>query len=325
MLRMTLRQWVNIGLLILVNMMWGSMYVFYKKLVGYDVGPMAISLWTFVIAIFVLTPFLLWERRDGRKIAQLLQAAGPNSRSLLDRRNLTQFLIVGVVCLLPASACMPWGEQHTTATHAAILALTIPILTAPLAALVVKEKMTIVRWLSLAIALAGGLILSLADTGSGAADSPAKGGMGMLWGNTLVLVSCSASALYNVCSKDLLRRFTSFEVPIYGFCLGTIVTLCLMPFLEPSAWQAISNYDMKCWWTILGLGVLAWALPQALWMYVLTRIDVSLASISIYLLPFSGVLLAAVILGERITVPMIVGGGITLVGTTLSIFSEQRS
>lgn len=308
----------------LVNTMWSSMYVFYK-LLGDHVRPIAISLWTFVIAIPVLLPFLLWERWDGRTIERLRQAAGPGGRSLLERRNVTQFLVMGVLCLLPASACMAWGEQHTAASHAAILALTIPILTAPLAALVVKEKMTLVRWFSLVIALVGALILSLAESGGGTEASAAKGGLEMLWGNTLVLVACAASALYNVYSKDLLRRFTSFEVPIYGFVLGTILSLCLIPFLEPSTWHDIGHYDTKCWLLILGLGVFAWALPQALWMYVLTRIDVSLASISIYLVPCSGVLLAAVILGEQITGPMIVGGGITLVGTVLSIASEQQS
>ena len=50
---------------------------------------------------------------------------------------------------------------------------------------------------------------------------------------------------------------------------------------------------------------------------LLTRLDVSQASVSIYLLPFLGVLIAALTLGERITVGMVVGGAIALAGTLL--------
>jgi len=54
---------------------------------------------------------------------------------------------------------------------------------------------------------------------------------------------------------------------------------------------------------------------MVLWAIVLTRIDVSQASVSIYLLPFFGVLLSALTLHERITLTMVVGGLVTLAGT----------
>jgi len=54
-----------------------------------------------------------------------------------------------------------------------------------------------------------------------------------------------------------------------------------------------------------------------LWMYLLRRLDVSQASVSIYLLPLLGVLFSALLLQERITPAMLVGGLLTLVGTIL--------
>ena len=52
-------KWCNVILLVLVNAMWGAMY-FANKWV--DLGPIGISIWTFMIATPVLLPFLLWER-----------------------------------------------------------------------------------------------------------------------------------------------------------------------------------------------------------------------------------------------------------------------
>ena len=64
-------------------------------------------------------------------------------------------------------------------------------------------------------------------------------------------------------------------------------------------------------------------LAMVLWMYLLTRLDVSQASVSIYLLPFLGVLISASTLKERITLTMIVGGIITVAGTAIVTISEQ--
>ena len=69
---------------------------------------------------------------------------------------------------------------------------------------------------------------------------------------------------------------------------------------------------------MLLLGVVCSVLGTVLWLYALTRLEVGQAVVSVYLVPFFGVLLAAVFLHEPITLPMIVGGAITLVGTILS-------
>jgi drug/metabolite transporter (DMT)-like permease len=52
-------------------------------------------------------------------------------------------------------------------------------------------------------------------------------------------------------------------------------------------------------------------------MFLLKRLDVSQASVWIYLLLFLGVLISALTREERITPAMIVGGLITLAGTIL--------
>ena len=56
-----------------------------------------------------------------------------------------------------------------------------------------------------------------------------------------------------------------------------------------------------------------------LWLFLLTRLDVGQAVVSVYLGPVFGVVLAAISLHEQITMPMIVGGAITLVGTILVV------
>jgi drug/metabolite transporter (DMT)-like permease len=64
---------------------------------------------------------------------------------------------------------------------------------------------------------------------------------------------------------------------------------------------------------------------MVLWMFVLRRLDVSQASVSIYLLPFLGVLISAVTLHEHITGSMLIGGGITLAGAVMITVAESSS
>jgi len=49
---------------------------------------------------------------------------------------------------------------------------------------------------------------------------------------------------------------------------------------------------------------------------------VSQASVSVYLLPFLGILISTLTLGEKITPTMIVGGLMTLAGTILITSTE---
>ena len=70
---------------------------------------------------------------------------------------------------------------------------------------------------------------------------------------------------------------------------------------------------------------MSWGLAMLLWMFLLRRLDVSQASVSIYLLPFLGVLISEVTLKEKITTTMITGGLVTLMGTILITTTEPTS
>jgi drug/metabolite transporter (DMT)-like permease len=58
---------------------------------------------------------------------------------------------------------------------------------------------------------------------------------------------------------------------------------------------------------------------------VLTRLDATQAALSNYLIPFFGVLIAAVVLHERLTGFMLVGGGLALASTLLITVWDQAA
>jgi drug/metabolite transporter (DMT)-like permease len=293
-----------------VNGMWAAQYAAYKT-ASRQMGPVTVSAWTFLIATLILLPCLLKEHTAAKN------AAGGRRWT---RRDWIGFLVIGIFGLVPASAFLAWGTERSTASNAALIYLTVPILTAVLASIILGERMTWVRWLSLAISLAGVMLLSRSDLKQ---QSLVRGEF--LAGNILVLLACASSSFYNVYSKDLLARFSSLEVLVYGYAMALALSVPLLIWVEPLTWSATTGYTAATWFSVLVLSVFSWGLAMVLWMFVLRRLDVSQASVSIYLLPFLGVLISAATLHEHITGSMLVGGGITLSGAVMITVAQSPS
>jgi len=310
-MRVSPRAATDTGLLVLVNAMWAAQYPAYKTATT-QIGPVTLSVWTFLIASAVLAPFLIREHRAAAK------AHSGNSLSVGAAWG--NFLLLALLGLVPASVILAWGTALSTASNAALLYLTVPILTAVLAIGIVGERMSPVRWVSLALSLAGVLIISGFDWRHADFRSTR-----FVAGNLLVLVACAASAFYNVYSKKLLRRFTPLEVLVFGYLLTAAISLPLVPSIEPFSLASVRAYTDATWTAVLVLSVFSWGLAMVLWMYLLKRLDVSQASVSIYLLPFLGVLLSAITLNEKISKTMVFGGLVTLAGTILITSAESTT
>ena len=314
----------NITLLLLVNVCWSTQCMAYK-LVGSDLGPIATSFMIFLIAVPSLLPIYFRERWSRKGPWQSIPR---EDRSLLRFDNFSRFLLIGLIaaCTMMFTAR---GMARTTAANGALLSLTMPVLTALLAAIFLGERMTWARWASLAIALAGVFVLSFQ-----APETAKQQGFAVDWshlglmnrdfmiGNLLVFVGCTGSCLFNIISKSLLRRFSLVEILVYGYLLALVIDSAMIWTFAPIPLHELLTHTLRTWTGLLLIGAVANGLAMALWLFLLTRMDVSQASVSIYLLPFFGVLQAAIFLHESITLPMIIGGAITLTGTILVISME---
>jgi len=63
---------------------------------------------------------------------------------------------------------------------------------------------------------------------------------------------------------------------------------------------------------------------MVLFLNVLTRLDATQAALSNYLIPFFGVVIAAVVLNEKLTGFMLAGGALVLTSTLLVTVYEER-
>lgn len=271
------------------------------KFLDRQLGPIAITFLPFYIATVLMAPLLLRKARrrpgwsDWRK-----------------------FAIAGIGGQVLAQLGMTWGISKSLASNAAILNLMIPVISAVLASFMLHERITRLRVLSLALGLAGVFFLSAADL-----RQSSFGQMRYLPGNLLILAGCLGSSFYNVYCKGLLARYHDIEILIFSYITASLASIPLLIWVEPFHWIALAALDWKSWVAFAFLAILMYGASMLLFFSALEHLDVTTASTSLYLVPLFGVILAALLLGERLGAMAICGAAIVLAGTILIIKYDQ--
>ena len=302
-----LRDWV---LLLLCNLMWASQFVL-VKIVQEQMGPVAATSFPMLISTLLLIPIVRWEGRSRALPAQKRNFG----------KDAFQFMLIGVLGQVVAQLFITWGLRFSLASNAALLMLALPIATTVMAYFILGEKMSPVRWLSFALAVAGVVECSGVDWKELNLTS-----QGYLLGNALIFISVCGSAFYNVYSKKLLERYTPLQVLLYSYYFVIAFLLPITLYAEPGAFHQIPSFTVKTWVGIALLAVLQYCLSMVIFLTVLTRLDATQASLSNYMIPFFGLVIAAVVLHERLTLPMIFGGVLVLLSTLLiTVYEEHRN
>jgi drug/metabolite transporter (DMT)-like permease len=288
--------------------MWAAQYPAYRVATDH-MDVVNLNFWTFVFAILLLAPFLIRER-----------ARNP-TQPRLNKRSVGQFLILGLVGNIPPSIFIAWGIAHSTASNAAIISLTIPVLMVLMAVLMLGEHMTWLRWISIALAITGTILVSRINSGAGFFSSS------VLAGNVVIFVAGAGSAFYNTYSKKLLEIYSELQVLVYSFvatCAACAIFSFFSLFGQSRPFYNFTGYPWQAWGAIFILGAFSWGLAMVLWMWVLKRLEIGQVSVSIYLLSFFGVLLSALTLHERLTISQFAGGVMVFLATFLTSEYEAR-
>lgn len=285
-----LRDWL---LLLSCNLIWASQFVM-VKLVQEQMGPLFAV--TFPIALSTLLLIFLVRREPS---------------SVVTKRDIGNFILLGIAGQLFAQLFITWGVRFAPASNAALITLIMPISTAVMAHFALGEHMSRMRWISFGLAILGVAACSGVDWNG------LNFGRTYLVGNILIFVSVLGSAFYNAYSKKVLERHSPLRVLLYSYYALLTVLLPITIAAEPEGFRNLPHYSGVVW---VGLGVLAifqYFLSMVIFLNVLTRLDATQAALSNYLIPFFGVLIAAIVLHERLTAFMIAGGLLALASTLL--------
>ncbi len=191
-----------------------------------------------------------------------------------------------------------FGQPGVTAGASSVLIQSMPLFTALLAHFVFKERVSAWRWTCVAWGLLGVAIVIAGDRGFGHVD--ARG--------LLILLAAFSWSVYFSLQKRHSHRYDGLTMVCYTIWAGTFFLLVYLPGLMGE----ILNAPLRVNVAVGVLGFFPSALAYLAWAYVLKHMDVSRASMSLYLTPPMAIAIASVLLGEMPSLMVIVGAVVVL-------------
>ena len=277
--------------LLLLAAIWGASFLF-MRLGAAEFGPVALAFVRVAGAAALLVPLMLLRgqgaawRTHGRAIAGvgLVNSALP-------------FLLYAVAALVLTTALM------------SVFNATASIWGALIAWLWLKERLNALRWLGLAIGVAGVVFLSW-----GKADlRPGQHGLSAAAG---VAACLAATGLYGL-GANLSRRWLQ-GVPPLAVAAGSQAAAALALALPALLLWPAANPGATAWAAALALSLLCTGLAYILYFRLLARTGAARAMSVTFLIPVFALLWGYVALGEQPTGTMLAGCAVILLGTALA-------
>ena len=273
--------------LLLLAALWGGSFLFLRYAAPVF-GAVPLIWLRVAIAAACLLPLLLWHGQLG----VLRERARPITVMAVFNSALPFVLIA-------------WATLSVTAGFASIVNATVPIFTALVGAVWLKDRLDASRIVGLALGFAGVLLMSVDK-----ADFK-PGGSG--WA---VLSLLGAALSYGFAANYTKRHLGG--VPALANATGSQLAsaLLLLP-LAPLDWPAVTP-GVGPWLAAIALGVGCSALAYLLFFRLIGRVGASRAVTVTFLVPVFGTLWGVLFLGEAVTPGMAGGGLVILAGTALA-------
>lgn len=283
------------------NFMWAFHFTSIK-LTQDQVGPY-FTVWApMLLATILLGPFVVRDfKKGGKKLSDILI-----------------FVQLAALGAFPSQVLMTWGTQYSLASNAAILVLTLPVITAVFAFLILKERMNAARWVSFAIAIIGVALCSTDDIKR--VDLSSKYALG----NVLIFLAILGNAYYNVGCKKIAEKYTEIEMVFYTYLVMCILLTPLVLYYEPEMFGRIPEFTTNTWIGMISLTVFHNFLSMVLFFKALKHLDATQVALSNYLITFMGLPIAAFWLGEKLNSQAIIGGLLVLVSTLILSIVDSR-
>jgi drug/metabolite transporter (DMT)-like permease len=282
----------------LVAILWGSAFPVTRVLLR-DLPPLGAAAWRTLLAVTAIA--LLLALRG--ELGQLRAAPGYRLR-------------LAVLALLGGALFLIGMNVAVFLTGASITSFvtgTYPLLAVVIATLLLSEPLG--RRVVLALGVAAVGLVLLVRPGGAQVE---------LLGVAVALGAALSFALYLALARmwRSAERLPTLTVAFYLLLSSMVVTGLLQVVVDPSGLAL--DLSTTGWAALIWLAVPASALPHVLVITTLRRLPASRAAPFLMLMPISGTVISAFLLGERLDLLQLVGAGLILVGIAAATLPGRR-
>ena len=182
------------------------------------------------------------------------------------------------------------GQMLTQTSKAAIIAYTMPALTAVFAAIFLGERLGLRNVLALTVGMAGLVILASEDIAELTAEPV---------GPVIMLLAAASWALGNVALKARQWSLSPLALNVWLFVVSSVFCWPLVWLFEPPWEQSWPSAPVL--WTLAYHAFGPMVVCYTLWTVMVDRLPATVAAISALLAPVVGVLSAVILLNDSLT------------------------
>ena len=275
--------------MVLVAVLWGSAFPVTRVLLE-EMPPLGAAAWRTLLAAGGVAVFALLRG----ELARLQPARGYRLR-------LAALAVLGGAVFLIG---MNLGIFLTGASITSFVVGTYPLLAVVVAAFLLREPLGRRGVLALGVALVG--LVLLARPGGAHVE---------LLGVVLGFGAALSFAVYLGLSRRWAdaERLPTLTIAFWLLVSSMLVTGLMQMVVDPAG-LALDSLSLGGWAALAWIALPASALPHVLVIATVRRMPASRAAPFLLLIPISGALIAAVMLGERLDLVQLGGAGLILVG-----------
>ena len=281
--------------LTLIAALWGSYPAFAKLALAAFPPLVLVVLRTSIASAFLCVT--LWRRGAAEFTALRLRDLGP-------------LAFLGFAGIFVSTGGTYLAIAFTTASSAVLLQPVTPVMVALGARFYLGERLHPRQWLGVACSALG--VVLIITKGSWHAVTH----LDLRPGDFLLLVSSVGWAAYTVYGKRVLARHSPIVATTTAYVFGSAMLLPL-PFLTARLFPAPDLNSVVAWTVVLYQAILG-SVAHVWWYEAVHLVGPSRSAVFLNLQPVIGVLLAWIMLGERIGLSGALGGAAVLAGVALT-------
>ncbi len=273
--------------LLALSGLWGASFMF-MRIAAPEFGPLALVEIRVAIAAAVLTPILILD----------LGYADMT-------RHWKKLVLLGTINTAIPFLLFTFSTLYITAGFAGILNATAPIFTALIAWFWLSDRMNASRVAGLLVGAAGVYVLVRDEVGSSFGDSQ------------LAIMAAVLACFFYGLSGNYAKRHMQ-EVRPLAVAAGTQIGAAII--LLPGAvltWPA-GSVSPAAWAAAIVMGIFSTGVAYILYFRLIANVGPTNAITVTYLIPVFAMILGAIVIDEPVTLTMVVGCAIILLGTALA-------
>jgi len=281
---------VNMLFPLLAVLIW-SVNAVVSKLSATAIDPAAISFYRWLLALIVLTPFVLpGVIRNWREV----------------RANGWKLLILGLLGMVLYQSLAYYAAHSVSALFMGIIVSLIPLLTILISIVLLRIAPTVGVAIGSVLSF-GGLIWLVS---AGHPGELLQHGIGK--GELMMFAAAASYALYGVLTKRWMIALPNWQALYVQILFGVVL---LLPNFLMSQDVGLNSQNIPL---VLFAGIPASIIAPFLWIQGVMRLGANTASIFMNLSPVFTAVIAVLFLHEQLHSYHLIGGGVTLLGVILS-------